>query len=561
MDLFARLQAAEFRARFYMKTIQGKPVSTGYAVGELYVYKTLSLECTRTAIAPEDISRETAVLSAALAATKDNIKELIAHNVGSGSEDALAIFEGYLEIVNDKELESDIVSCITDDLVNFDTAVYEISKQYVEDMLALDDPYLQARAEDFKQIFRLIKNAAHGSHRIAARRNKFILAAKEIGPADMETIDMSQLLGILVESGSKTSHAAIISRSLGIPMVSGIAQLETVLQDRMQCAVDGNTGRIYVDPDAEFISDYNNKIELQKKAAELDKTFIDKEAKTKDGTEIVIYANIGSEEDVDAVIENRADGIGLFRTEFLFMKGGGTVLPTEEAQFKAYKYVLQKMENKPVIFRTLDAGGDKNINALHIPKEENPFLGLRAIRFCLRNTSVFKTQLRALLRAAVYGNAKIMLPMIISKDEIIKTKELIAEIICECKKEGVVVAENVPVGIMIETPAAAVMAESLAKEAAFFNIGSNDLTQYTLAVDRGNESISDLYDEAHPAVLALIAKTVAAANAAHIPIDVCGEMAGNPAFTEDLLRCGVRGLSMSAINIPKIKRTLTEILL
>ena len=501
------------------------------------------------------------MLSAALAATKDNIKELIAHNVGSGSEDALAIFEGYLEIVNDKELESDIVSCITDDLVNFDTAVYEISKQYVEDMLALDDPYLQARAEDFKQIFRLIKNAAHGNHRIAARSNKFILAAKEIGPADMETIDMSQLLGILVESGSKTSHAAIISRSLGIPMVSGIARLESVLQDRMQCAVDGNTGFVYVDPNAEFISDYNKKIELQKQAAELDKAFIDKEAKTKDGTKIVIYANIGSEEDVDAVIENRADGIGLFRTEFLFMKSGGSVLPTEEAQFKAYKYVLQKMENKPVIFRTLDAGGDKNINALHIPKEENPFLGLRAIRFCLRNMSVFKTQLRALLRAAVYGNAKIMLPMIISKDEIIKTKELIAKIICECKEKGIEVAENVPVGIMIETPAAAVMAESLAQEAAFFNIGSNDLTQYTLAVDRGNDSISDLYDEAHPAVLALIAKTVAAANAANIPIDVCGEMAGNPVFTEALLRCGVRGLSMSAINIPKIKRTLTEIVL
>ncbi|MBQ9495928.1 MAG: phosphoenolpyruvate--protein phosphotransferase [Treponema sp.] len=542
-----------------MKTIQGTPVSNGYAVGQLYVYKTLSLECERVAISAERVAEEKRTLARALEKAKESVKNLIAHNVGSGSKDAYAIFEGYLEIINDEELQNDIATYIEDKLVNFDTAVGDVAKQYVEDMLAIDDAYLQARAEDFKQIFRLIKMAAHGDEGIVARTSKFILAAKEIGPADMEAIDKSLLLGILVESGSKTSHAAILSRALGIPMVSGIEHIETMLANNAECAIDGEAGVVYYEPTAELVASYHKKIATLAEEAAADKAYIDKPARTKDGTAVAIYANIGSEEDVDEVLENKADGIGLFRTEFLFMKNGGISLPSEEAQFKAYKYVLEKMEGKPVIFRTLDAGGDKNIEALHIPPEANPFLGLRAIRFCLQHTDVFRTQLRALLRAAVYGNARIMLPMIIMSEEIAKTKSLIADIVADCKASNIPVAENVPLGIMIETPAAAVMAEQLAKEAAFFNIGTNDLTQYTLAVDRGNETIAPLYNEAHPAVLALIENVVRAGNNAGISVDVCGEMAGNIAFTEQLLKCGVRGLSMSAINMPKIKHTIAEL--
>lgn len=542
-----------------MKTIQGTPVSNGYAVGQLYVYKTTSLEGERVAIIADRVAEEKRTLAHALEKAKESIKKLIAHNVGSGSKDAYAIFEGYLEIINDEELHNDIAACIENKLVNFDTAINEVAAQYVEDMLAIDDAYLQARAEDFKQIFRLIKMAAHGEEGIASRTSKFILAAKEVGPADMESIDKSLLLGILVESGSKTSHAAILSRSLGIPMVSGIAQIETALANNAECVVDGEAGVVYCEPTAELVASYHKKIAALAQEVAADKAYIDKPARTKDGTHITIFANIGSEEDVDEVLENKADGIGLFRTEFLFMKNGGVSLPTEEVQFKAYKYVLEKMEGKPVIFRTLDAGGDKNIEALHIRPEANPFLGLRAIRFCLQHTDVFRTQLRALLRASVYGNARIMLPMIINVQEITQTKALIADIIADCKASNIPVAEQVPLGIMIETPAAAIMAEALAKEAAFFNIGTNDLTQYTLAVDRGNEAISPLYNEAHPAVLALIETVVRAGNNAGISVDVCGEMAGNVAFTEALLKCGVRGLSMSAINIPKIKHAIAEL--
>ncbi len=260
-----------------------------------------------------------------------------------------------------------------------------------------------------------------------------------------------------------------------------------------------------------------------------------------------------------AVLENNADGIGLFRTEFLFMQNGGLVLPSEEDQFTAFKTVLEQMDKKPVIFRTLDAGGDKNISALNIPKEENPFLGLRAIRYCLRNPEIFKMHLRALLRAAVYGNAKIMLPMIISAQEIQETKKLIAQIIAECKEKNIPVAENIPVGIMIETPAAAVMAKELSKEAAFFSIGTNDLTQYTLAVDRGNETVSELYNEAHPAVLHLISYVITCANEAGISVDVCGEMAGNTDFTQQLLACGLREFSMSSVNILRIKKKIAEL--
>ncbi len=545
-----------------MGTIVGKPVSAGYAIGQICIYKVETLECDCISVAQDCICRELDRLDKALKGTEAQVKKLLARSV-DGSDDSYAIFEGYLEIITDEELRKDMESYIKDNLVSFDTAVYEISKQYIQDMLELDDPYLRARAEDFKQIFRMIKTASSGaddcSLALQQRKEPFILAAKEVGPADMESIDTSLLQGILVETGSKTSHAAILSRGLGIPMVSGIKDIYDVLAEGELCVVDGGCGKVICAPDEKTVAAYTERMDQAKEEKEACLAYLDKEALTKDGTHITLYANIGSEDDVPGVLENKADGIGLFRTEFLFMKNGGAVLPTEEEQFRSYKLVLEKMEGRPVIFRTLDAGGDKNISALAIAKEENPFLGLRAVRYCLRNPEVFKTQLRALLRAAVYGNARIMLPMIISKEEIRQAKDMIADGIAQCKKDGVPVAEQVPLGIMIETPAAAVMAAELAKEAAFFSIGTNDLTQYTLAVDRGNEAIADLYSESHPAVLHLIAHVIRCGRQAGIPVDVCGEMAGNTDFTEQLLACGLREFSMSPIHILRIKRRLAQL--
>lgn len=545
-----------------MKIISGKSVSQGFAIGKIFCYKTISLESKMFSIAPSEVAKEKERAENALSKTRERIKRLIANTIDSVNTDknATAIFEAYLEIATDPELKNDIVSYIEKNLVNLDTAVFYVSKQYIDDMLSLDDEYLRARSEDFKQIFRIIKMEAHGIENTMPPTNEpFIFTAKEIGPADVESVDKSLLLGIIVETGSKTSHAAILSRALGIPMISGIENIFEKLPNETEAAMDGNAGIVYAEPDEKTITAYKEKILLQRTEREMDVQFIDKEARTKSGEKITLYANIGQESDVEEANENKADGVGLFRTEFLFMKNGGTVLPSEESQFRSYKYVLEQMNGKPVIFRTLDAGGDKKIEALRIAHEENPFLGLRAIRFCLRNEAIFKTQLRAILRASVFGNALIMLPMIISASEIDKTKALIQKVCGECKRDNVEVRDDVPLGIMIETPAAAVTADSLAKEAAFFNIGTNDLTQYTLAVDRGNETISDLYDESHPAVLDLIKKVVEAGNRHSIPVDVCGEAAGNPLMTENLLRCGVRNFSMSAINIPKIKRKLSEI--
>lgn len=542
-----------------MKTISGKSVSQGFAIGKVFCYKTISLESKMLSIAPSEVAKEKEAAVNALLKTQEKIKQLIANTIDSADKNANAIFEAYLEIATDPELQNDLLSYIEENLVNFDSAIFNVSKQYVDDMLSLDDEYLRARAEDFKQIFRIIKMQAHGIESSVPTGEQFIFVAKEIGPADVESIDKSLLLGFLVESGSKTSHAAILSRALGIPMISGIENIFAQFSNETEVAMDGDAGLVYIEPDDAIIKSYKEKILLQRTEREMDVQFIDKEAKTKSGEKITLYANIGQESDVEEANENKADGVGLFRTEFLFMKNGGTVLPSEESQFQSYKYVLEQMNGKPVIFRTLDAGGDKKIEALRIAHEENPFLGLRAIRFCLRNEAIFKTQLRAILRASVFGNALIMLPMIISVNEIDKTRKLIQLICDECKRDNVEVRDDVPLGIMIETPAAALMADSLAKEVAFFNIGTNDLTQYTLAVDRGNETISDLYDESHPAVLEFIKKVVEAGNCHSIPVDVCGEAAGNPEMTEKLLHCGVRNFSMSAINIPKIKRKLSEI--
>lgn len=543
-----------------METIQGRPVSAGFAVGPVYVYRTEVLECPRSAITRECVASEKEKVHRALACTQRTVKGLIAHSVDSGTKESYAIFEGYLEIVTDRELEKDLTACIENELVGFDTAVCEVSKQYVEDMLAIDDPYLQARAEDFRQIFRMIKTAASDTAcGLGSEQKPFVLAAEEIGPADMETMDKSLLLGILVESGSRTSHAAILSRSLGIPMISGIQDICTRVKNGVLSVVDGGDGVVFTEPSAEIVNSYTAKIEITKTEKESCRIYLDRKIFAADGTPVALYANIGSEDDLPEVLANNADGIGLFRTEFMFMKNGGTVLPSENVQFEVYRHVLEKMDGKPVVFRTLDAGGDKNIAALHIPGESNPFLGLRAIRYCLRHEDVFLTQLRAILRAAAYGNARIMLPMIISTEEIRQTKKLIKNTVLECRRAGVPVSENVPLGVMIETPAAAVTAADLAREADFFSIGTNDLTQYTLAVDRGNETIADLYDEAHPAVLALIKHVIECADEAGIPVDVCGEMAGNPAFTERLLQAGLREFSMSAIHILKIKRKIAEL--
>ncbi len=542
-----------------MKEEKGVPVSDGQALGKIVVLTVETLDYEKMAIKEQALEGEKEKLQKGLSGAIAEIQGLIAQAVEDGQEEQNQVFEAYLEMLYDEELVKEIIEYMRKELVCIESALSYICADYVSKMLEIDDPYFQARADDFKQIFRMIFRALHGKTESSAKPTEpFILVAKEIGPADMAKVDKKLLQGFILETGSRTSHAAIISRAMGIPMISGIKDVENVLASQEYCAIDGATGLVYIDPNDDVVKEFETNIAQKKAEYEEMRKMLHEEAVTTDGVHITLFANIGTTQEVEGVLENNADGIGLFRTEFLFMENGGDRLPTEEEQFKAYKEVVSALGDKPVIFRTLDAGGDKEVKALGIPKEENPFLGWRAIRYCLKRPEVFKTQIRALLRASHYGNAKIMIPMIISKDEVLQSRKLIEEVAQELKSEGIPF-KDVPVGIMIETPAAAVNAEDLATVSDFFSIGTNDLTQYTLAVDRGNDEISDLYDEGHPAVISLIKHVISVGNKAGIAVDICGEMAGNSDFTEILLKSGLREFSMSPILILKIKKLLRSL--
>ncbi|MGL4982340.1 MAG: phosphoenolpyruvate--protein phosphotransferase [Treponemataceae bacterium] len=542
-----------------MQKLVATPVSNGFALGKAFIFQLESLESEVKAILESEVASEKKKLDFGLLGTRKEIEGLLVAAAENGNDEQYKIFECYLEMITDAELINEIHSYISDNLVSLDNALFAICDSYVQQMLAIDDPYFQARADDFKQVFRMIKAALNGSSEKAKPTENFILVAKEIGPADMAKIDKQFLRGFILETGSRTSHAAIISRAMGIPMISGIPNIEKTIENGSFLALSGKDGCIYVNPSEEILNDFQKEIENQIMQKKDIMKLLHEPTQTLDGQKITLYANIGTVEELTSVLENNADGIGLFRTEFLFMENGGNRLPTEEEQFRAYKSILTAMNGKPVIFRTLDAGGDKNIAALSIPKEENPFLGWRAIRYCLKQQEVFRCQLRSLLRASNHGNAKIMIPMIISVDEILQTKKIIDEIYKELEASGEPVKVKVPVGIMIETPAAAVNAEELAKHVDFFSLGTNDLTQYTLAVDRGNDKIVDLYDEGHPAVLKLIEQVIAVGKKAGIAVDLCGEMGGDTRFTETLLRYGLKEFSMSPIHILPVKKVVRSI--
>lgn len=539
-----------------METILGITAAEGLAAAKAFILQTDKFSGNRTAIQSGQIAGELEALQSAIKKALTEIEKLRDKAYAEKALEQSDIFNAYLEIVQDEELFCDVERCVKTKLVNLETALMDVCNDYAADMAALDDPYMQARADDFRQIFRIILDMHTGSDNTELTFTEdFILVAREIGPADTAKIDKRFLKGIVVETGSRTSHAAIICRAAGIPMLSGIRYSASNIKTGTPLIVDAVEGRLISAPDSNTQAEYAEKIAALQARVERIKTFKDKPGLTAAGTPIVLMANAGTVAEIDAVLENNADGIGLFRTEFLFMENPNRI-PTEEEQFTAYKTVLTKMGSKPVVFRTLDAGGDKNIAALGIPKEENPFLGWRAIRYCLKTPEVFRVQLRALLRASGYGNCKIMIPMISGQSELLQTKRLINSVYEELEERDRKSIRRVPLGIMVETPAAALIADILAGHVDFFSLGTNDLTQYTIAVDRGNEYVSELYNEMHPAVLTLIERTVQAAHKAGIEVHVCGEMAGDTGCTEALLKAGLRELSMSPNRIPYMKEHL-----
>lgn len=545
-----------------MKEVRGVAASEGVAMAKALVLKSNKFSGNKVRISADAVDEEIKILKKSIKDALFDVETLRQKAVDANETEQAEVLEAYLEIMQDEDLLNDSEQYIAEKLVDTDTALMDVIGGYAAEMAALSDPYMQARADDFRQIYRLIVKAHHGKDDEVEMQNEdFILVSTEIGPADTARIDKKYLKGVVCEKGSRTSHAAIICRACGVPMISAINLEENSIQSGDLLILDsiGNDkASLFIEPSQELKEKYKEILREKEEKKAMLKKLCSLPGKTADGTIITLEANSGTVSEIDVANEYCAEGIGLFRTEFLFMENP-TRLPNEEEQYKAYKTVLEKMEGKAVVFRTLDAGGDKNISALGIPKEENPFLGWRAIRYCLTAPEIFFTQLRALIRASEWGNLKIMLPMIISKAEILKTKKLLSSVYEDLKNKTGKTYKEVPIGIMIETPAAALTADSLAEEADFFSIGSNDLTQYTLAVDRGNDYVSNLYDELHPGVLSLIKMTVEAANKAGIDVHVCGEAAGDTRCTEALLKAGVRKLSMSPARIPAMKEHLMHI--
>ncbi|PTX60824.1 phosphotransferase system enzyme I (PtsI) [Melghirimyces profundicolus] len=475
-------------------------------------------------------------------------------------EDEAGIFDAHLSFLDDPAYIGEMKNRIRNQKRNAESICAEVTEEMSSMLASLPDEYMQARADDIRDVGNRILLLLSGIEPFdpSLLQPGSIVVAEELAPSDTAQFPPG-IAAMVTARGSKTAHAAIMARTLGIPAVLGLGDHIDRIQDGDTLIADGEKGTIILSPDPETEEQARKEMERQRELREAALKKADEDAVTSDGKRIQVFANIGSPADVEAALENRAEGIGLFRTEFLYLENDQW--PTEEEQIRAYRKVLEAFGDKPVVIRTLDIGGDKDLPYAELPKEENPFLGHRAIRFCLDNPEIFKTQLRALLRAGVYGNLWIMFPMVESVSEIREAKRLLEEARTELEREGVETASP-KVGIMVEVPAAAVTADILAKEVDFMSIGTNDLTQYTLAADRGNERVAPLYDAAHPAVLRLVRQTCEAALKEGIVAGMCGELAGDPHMTEILIGLGLDELSMSAGTIPevkeKVRRTDTE---
>ncbi len=534
---------------------KGIAASKGYAIGQVFIKKHEELKITDELA--KDISLEIELLEKAVVESKLQLTEIRNKAFESMGEEKASVFDAHLMFFDDPEFIGTIRNDIENDKKNALKSTSDVTNTYVAMFDAMEDQYMKERAADIKDVAkRLMNNIAGIDDSFTIKEKNTIVVADDLTPSDTAQLDRSKVIAFLTDTGGRTSHSAIMARTLEIPAVVGLKDVTTVLKNGDQVIVDGMNGEVIMNPSLETIAKYQAlQLEFEKEKEDL-KTLIDTKAKTKSGKRIEVAGNIGKPEDVHKVIENGADGIGLFRTEFLYMDRNE--MPTEEEQFESYKYVLERMDDKPVVIRTLDIGGDKQLPYLEMPVEMNPFLGYRAIRLCLDRPDIFKVQLRALLRASVYGNLKVMFPMVSSLNEFEQAKELVNECALELKNEGQNVSDTIEWGIMVEIPSAAVMADELAKHVDFFSIGTNDLIQYTLAADRMSEKVSYLYDPMHPAVLRLIKMTIDGAHSAGKWCGMCGEMAGDEEAIATLVEYGLDEFSMSASSILRAKQIIIE---
>ena len=539
--------------------LEGVAASEGVAVGPAFVHRPARLEPRRARISEGEVEAELARFREAVGKVSRQLSETMERLREEGAEEEAAIFEAHVELAEDPELAERIEERVRDGLESPEAAVLAAGEEYAGMLAAMEDEYLAARADDVRDVTAQVaaELMGAGAGGLESLERPSVVLAKNLAPSDTARMPKGMVLGFVTAEGSKTSHVSIMARSMGIPAVVGVgAEALEALRDPRTVAVDGGAGYAVVDPDEAALAEFEEKQRGQRAEREALEEFRHVEAKTRDGRRIEVSANLGSHREAEEALAWGAEGVGLFRTEFLFMERDE--LPSEEEQYEAYAAVAQTFGERPVVIRTLDVGGDKDIPGVEQPEEENPFLGWRGIRMSLDVPELFKPQLRALLRAAARSNLKVMFPMVVDAEEVRRAKVVLKECEEELEREG---NETGPleVGVMVETPAAALCAAELSREVSFFSIGTNDLVQYTLAADRGNEKLRNLQSASHPAVLRLIGLACEAAKEAGIWVGVCGEAAADVSLIPKLVSLGVTELSMSAPSIPAAKRVISDI--
>ena len=538
-----------------MVTLQGKGVFGGIAIGEIAFYKRAEGQVQRKRV--EDTSSEIQRFESAKDKAIEQLGELYDKAVQEVGEGNAMIFQVHQMMLDDLDYVEAITNMITTQQVNAEYAVAATGDNFSQMFASMDDEYMRGRAADVKDISERVVSILSGNENSGLVTDKpVILAADDLAPSETVQLEKDKVLSFITQGGSTNSHTAILARTMNIPAIIGAGSGLSEEYEGKLGIVDGAEGLIYVDPDEETLTKYQEKQKEYQGKQELLQQLKGEENITLDGQKIKVYANIGNASDIGAVMQNDAGGIGLFRSEFLYLESDN--YPTEEEQFKVYRYVAETMAGKMVVIRTLDIGADKQIDYFNLPKEENPALGYRAIRICLTQHDIFKTQLRALFRASAFGNIAIMFPMIVAVEEVLEIKEIVAEVKAELDEAGIPYNKDTQLGIMIETPAAAIISDELAREVDFFSVGTNDLTQYTTAVDRQNANLDTFYYPHHKALLRLIKMAADNAHKNGIWIGICGELGADMELTETFLSMGIDELSVSPACILPLRKKIRD---
>lgn len=539
-----------------MVILQGKSVFGGVAIGKIQFFKRDEIQIKRRHV--DDPEAEIRRFRTAKEKALSELQQLYDKALTDVGEANAMIFEAHQLMLEDPDYNDSVENIINTQKVNAEYAIGVTSDNYAAIFEAMDDAYMQGRAADVKDVSnRLLSQFAKKQNASFEMTEQVIIAADDLAPSETVQLDKDKVLSFITVEGSANSHTAILARTMNIPAVIGIGDTLTPKYDGRLAIVDGQEGKIYIDPDEEILVAMRKKQAVEQEQRELLETLKGKENVTRSGQKINLYANIANVSDVGAALRNDAGGIGLFRSEFLYLEN--ETYPTEEQQFAAYRQVAEMMAGKRVIIRTLDIGADKQVGYFNLEKEDNPAMGFRAIRICLTRPELFKTQLRAIFRASAYGQIAIMFPMIISVSEVRRIKEIMDEVKIGLRADGIAFSDQIEIGIMIETPAAVMISRELAKEVDFFSVGTNDLTQYTLAIDRQNRNLDSFYDSHHPAVLSMIQMAAENAHAEGKWIGICGELAADLSLTERFLQMNIDELSVAPGMILPLRKKIREL--